>query len=111
MLESWVLIPLPTKVLAAMYWKTTVMNQEFVKLDKFDGWISITGKIDVVLHTTLNIPYIQDFDLPSLLAPTPEDNDKKKEGQKNKKGRSCAEDIFSRICLIIIWSLNICQFS
>lgn len=65
---------------------TTIMNQEFVKLDRFNGTNFVHWKTKTLfLLTALKISYIMDYDLTPLLAPTPEDNDQVKEEKRNGK--------------------------
>ncbi|XP_057990279.1 uncharacterized protein LOC131172774 [Hevea brasiliensis] len=57
----------------------SVMNQEFVKLDRFDGTNYVRWKDKMLfLLTTLKISYILDPSLPAISPPTPEDSEQVK---------------------------------
>ena len=62
-----------------------MMNQDFVKQDKFDGTNFTRWKDKLMfLLTTLNIVYILDPNLSKLLEPTDEDTDQVK-GERKKR--------------------------
>lgn len=65
--------------------KLTIMNQEFVKFDKFGGRKFVVWKDKLFLLTALKISYILDSDIPSLIKPTPEDNDQVNEQRKKQE--------------------------
>ncbi|XP_058006463.1 uncharacterized protein LOC131181623 [Hevea brasiliensis] len=57
----------------------SVMNQEFVKLDRFEGTNYVRWKDKMLfLLTTLKISYILDPSLPAISPPTPEDSEQVK---------------------------------
>ena len=80
-----------------------VMNQEFVKLDRFDGTNFTCWKDKMMfLLLALKISYILNPALVDLSPPNPdEDEQTKKIGANMKKMNCYAEDIFSTICLIV----------
>jgi hypothetical protein len=63
----------------------TMMNQEFVKQDRFDGMNFVCWKDKMMfLFTTLKISYILDLNLPEISASTPINNNQLKTDHKKQ---------------------------
>ena len=78
----------------------TVVNQEMVKLDYFDGTNLVRWKDKkMFLLTTLKIYYILDPNLPGIPEPKPEDNDELKADRKKREEDEllCRGHIFNNL--------------
>jgi hypothetical protein len=62
-----------------------VMNQDFVRLDRFDGQNFIRWQQKMFSSSPLKLAYILEDDLEDILEPTPEDDDELKEKSRKRK--------------------------
>jgi hypothetical protein len=87
----------------------TMMNQEFVKQDRFDGMNFVGWKDKMMfLFTTLKISYIIDLNLLEIFASTPKNNDQlkadyKKQDEDEWLCRGHILNNFSNYCMIFLY--------